>query len=234
VPLIFTLVLPSIFILAINFAPDDMGEFQALIDMMPLGKQSDTLAQTFISLVLNNIMPIFFLMIPIMAASVMAASSFVGEKEKRTLETLLYCPLTLKKIFQSKVWASFLVSMTVSVSSFLVMFIVVEIEVILTIGSMFIPDISWLIIMLFVSPSVSLLAITLIVGGSAKSQTMEESQQRAVFLIIPVILLVVSQFTGIILISGWYLLAIGAIVAVIAALMMRRSERNYTYEVLLL
>ena len=233
VPLIFTLVLPSIFILAINFVPDDMGEFQALIDMMPLGKQSDTLARTFISLILNNIMPIFFLMIPIMAASVMAASSFIGEKEKRTLETLLYCPLTLKKIFQSKVWASFLVSMTVSVSSFLVMLIVVEIEVLLTTGSMFTPDISWLIMMLFVSPSVSLLAITLIVGGSAKSQTIEESQQRAVFLIIPVILLVVGQFTGVILINAWYLLAIGAIVAVVAAIMMRRSERKYTYEVLL-
>lgn len=41
------------------------------------------------------------LMIPVMASSVMAASSFVGEKEKHTLETLLYSPLSLKQLFQS-------------------------------------------------------------------------------------------------------------------------------------
>jgi len=233
VPLIFTVFLPSVFILTISFAPDDLDQFQPLIDMMPLGKQFNSMEQAIIELIMNNIMPVFFSMIPIMAASVMAASAFVGEKEKRTLETLLYCPLPLKKIFQSKVLASFLVSMTVAFSSFIVMLIVVEIEVMLTTGSMFIPGISWIVVMLLVSPSVSLLAITLIVGGSAKSQTMEESQQRAVFLIIPLLILIVGQFTGIILINVWYLSGLGVIIAILAAVMMRRSESKYTYEELL-
>jgi len=233
VPLIFTIVLPSVFILTISFAPDDMSDLQPLIDMMPTGKQYESPSHAFIALVLNNIIPVFFAMIPIMAASVMAASSFIGEKEKRTLETLLYCPLTLKEIFQSKVWASFLVSMLVSFSSFIVMLIVVETEVLLITGSMILPDVSWLAMMLVVSPSVSLLAITLIVGGSAKAQTVEESQQRAVFLIIPLLFLFVGQFTGIILINAWYLLGMGAVIAVLAAVLMKRSEKRYTYEVLL-
>ena len=234
VPLIFTLVIPSIFILAINFAPDDLDQLQPLIDMMPQGNQTETLSRAVIDLIMNNIMPVFFTMIPIMAASVMAASSFIGEKEKRTLETLLYCPLPIKKIFQAKVWASFLVSMTVSASSFLIMMVVIGIEVLLTTGSMFVPGASWIVMMLLVSPSTSLLAITIIVGGSAKSQTMEESQQRAVFLIIPLMLLIIGQFTGVILINAWYLLGLGAAVAAIAAFMMKRSERRYTYEALLM
>jgi ABC-type Na+ efflux pump permease subunit len=233
VPLVFTVVLPTIFILAINFTPDELGEMQSLVDMMPIPKVAETTARTVITLILNYIMPIFFTMIPIMAASVTAASSFVGEKEKRTLETLLYCPLPLKKIFQSKVLASFLLSMTVSISSFLVMLIVVETEIILTTGSMLIPDISWLVVLLVVSPAVSLLAITLIVSGSAKAQTMEESQQRAVFLVFPLLLMIVGQFTGIILINAWYLLGVGVIVAALAVVLMRRSERKYTYEILL-
>jgi len=233
VPLIFTVFLPSVFILMISFAPDELDQLQPLIDMMPPGKQMDSLERTIIDLIMNNIMPVFFAMIPIMAASVMAASAFVGEKEKRTLETLLYCPLPLKKIFQSKVWASFLVSMTVTFTSFIVMLIVVIIEVLLTTGSLFVPDVSWLIVMLLVSPSISLLAITLIVRGSAKSQTMEESQQRAVFLILPLLVLIIGQFTGIIMINAWYLSGLGAVIAIIAAIMMRRSESKYTYEELL-
>ncbi|MCL2812004.1 MAG: ABC transporter permease subunit, partial [Clostridia bacterium] len=175
VPFMFTVFLPTVFILGIHFALEEMGSFQMLINLLPIGKRGDTLNRTLIMLVLNNIMPIFFTMIPIMAASIMAASSFVGEKEKRTLETLLYCPLLLKKIFQSKVWASFLLSMVVSFSSFFVMLLVVEVQVVLTTGSLLLPDISWLVMMLVVSPAVSLLAITLIVGGSAKAQTVEES-----------------------------------------------------------
>jgi len=123
--------------------------------------------------------------------------------------------------------------MTVTFSSFIVMLIVVEIEVLLTTGSLFFPDISWIIVMMLVSPSVSLLAITLIVGGSAKSQTMEESQQRAVFLIIPLLVMIVGQFTGIIMINTWYLSGLGAIIAILAAILLRRSESKYTYEELL-
>jgi len=233
VPLVFTIVLPSIFILTIHFALDEMGPFKMLINMLPMGKQGDTLNRTLIMLVLNNILPIFFMMIPIMAASVMAASSFVGEKEKRTLETLLYCPLPLKKIFQSKVWASFLLSMTVSFSSFVVMLIVVQTQIILTTGSLLLPDISWLVMMLVVSPAVSLLAITLIVGGSAKAQTMEESQQRAIILILPVLLLIIGQFTGILLINAWYLSGAGVVFSLLAAFLMKNTMRKFTYEALL-
>lgn len=233
VPLVFTLVLPSIFILAIHFAPDDMSEFQKMLDMLPIGQQADTVSRTLIALILNSIMPIFFTIIPIMAASVMAASSFVGEKEKRTLETLLYCPLSLKQIFTSKVLASFILSMLVSFTSFFAMLVVVEIEILLTTGSMLLLDISWFVMMLVVSPAVSLLAITLIVGGSAKAQTMEESQQRSIFLILPLLLLIVGQFTGVILINAWFLLVVGIIFALFALLFMKSATRKFSYEILL-
>lgn len=80
VPLVLTVVLPSVFVLVLTQKPDAASDFRKLLDMPP-----------------------FFLIVPIMASSVMAASSFVGEKEKHTLETLLYSPLSLRQLFQSKV-----------------------------------------------------------------------------------------------------------------------------------
>ena len=84
------------------------------------------------------------------------------------METLFYAPLSLDQIFRSKVLASFLLSMAVSLLSFLGMFIVVEAEIFFLMGTFLVPDQNWLVILALLSPSVSLIAVTLIVKGSAK------------------------------------------------------------------
>lgn len=233
VPLALTVILPSIFILITHFVPDSTDDFKKILDMFPIEKQAGDINQVIIGLFLNNIMPIFFLIIPVMASSVMAASSFIGEKEKKTLETLLYCPLPLQQVFHAKILVSFLVSMIVTFASFAAMLLVVEIEIFLTMGCLILPAISWLIIMFLVSPAISLISITFIVRGSAKAQTMEESQQRAVFLVFPVLFLLIGQFTGILLVSNWILLGLGIVLALLAGLLMRGAVGKFNYETLL-
>ena len=239
VPLVMTVFTPVIFILTFHFSPMDSPYMIQMINMMGSafqktpGMENGDLRNALINLIIDNIMPLFFMFIPIMASSVMAASAFVGEKEKKTLETLLYCPLPLKEIFNAKILASFILSMAVSLLSFIVMIVVIEAVLFILNGVFIMPGINWLIIMLLISPAVSLLAINLMVRGSAKSQSFEESQQRAVFLILPIILLVAGQFTGIMMLSAWLLLAIGAVIAIIALLMFRGSFGKFQYEALL-
>ena len=100
-------------------------------------------------------------------------------------------------------------------------------------GTLLLPGINWLIVLLLVSPAISLIAVTLIVRGSAKARSMEESQQGAVFLILPVILLVAGQFTGILLLNAWILLGLGAVCALLAWLLLKKSMGRFTYEMLL-
>lgn len=233
VPLALTIVLPSILVFVTALVPEATSDFQALLNMLPITEQEGNQEQMILGLVLNKIMPAFFLMIPIMASSVMAASSFVGEKEKRTLETLLYSPLSLKQLFQSKILAAFSVGMMVSFISFVAMMVVLEIELFLLTGAGIMPDISWLIVMLLIAPAISLVAIGITVRGSAKSQTMEEAQQRAVFLIFPIIALVIGQFTGVIMVSAGLLLGLGIVLALLAALLMKDAVGKFTYEKLL-
>ena len=234
VPLALMIILPSIFIFMIHFIPDD-PDVQKLLDLIPRLDPSVSIELTVAGLIVNYILPVFFLIIPITRSrvSIMAASSFVGEKEKHTLETLLYSPLSAGQIFRAKVMASFLLSMTVSMISFLAMFAVVETEVFFLMGSLLLPDINWLIVLLLLSPSVSLIAITLIVRGSAKAQSVEESQQSAVFLIIPVLLLIVGQFSGVMLLNVWILLGLSILCAAAAWLLMQRALGKFTYEMLL-
>ena len=233
VPLALSIVLPSIIVFVTVLVPNSVSDFQKLLEMLPVPAGEYNQEQMVLGLVLNKIMPAFFLIIPVMASSVMAASSFVGEKEKHTLETLLYSPLSIKQLFQSKILAGFSVGMMVSYISFAVMMLVLEIEMLFLTGNVLMPDISWIIIMLFIAPAVSIVAIAVTVRGSAKAQTMEEAQQRAVFLIFPILVLVIGQFTGVIMVNSGLLLGLGMVLVVIDVLLIRGASRRFTYEKLL-
>lgn len=100
--------------------PDD-PDIQKMLELLPMSLRSGNMELDLMGMILNYILPVFFLIIPVMAASIMSASAFVGEKEKHTLETLLYCPLSVKQIFCAKVMASFFLSMLISFISFLAM-----------------------------------------------------------------------------------------------------------------
>lgn len=113
------------------------------------------------------------------------------------------------------------------------MLLVTELESYFLLGTLLVPGINWLVILALVSPAISLIAVTLIVRGSAKAQTVEESQQSAVFLILPVILLVVGQTTGLMLVNGWVLLGLGVVCGLIAFLMLKMCMGRFTYEMLL-
>lgn len=233
VPLALTIILPSIIVFVTALVPEAASDYEKLLSMLPVTGREYSQEQMILGLIFNKIMPAFFMMIPLMASSVMAASSFVGEKEKHTLETLLYSPLSLKQLFQSKILVGFSVGMMVSFISFAAMMLVLETEIFLFTGSAIMPDISWLIVMLLIAPAISLVAIALTVRGSAKAQTIEEAQQRAVFLIFPILALIIGQFTGVILVNSWLLLVVGIVLALLAFLLMRGAAGKFTYEKLL-
>lgn len=232
VPLILTIVIPSIFMCAIHFAPDD-PDILRMLEMLPVSERQGSMELSIAGMLFNYIFPMFFLIIPIMTASIMAASSFVGEKEKHTLETLLYCPLSVRDIFQAKVLASFCLSMFVSLVSFAAMMVVLEIEAAVLMGSPVMPDAGWLVILFLLSPAIVLIAVTLIVRGSAKAQSVEESQQSAVFLVVPLVLLMAGQFTGVMLLNVWILLLMSVLCALLAWVLLRKSMKKFTYEMLL-
>ena len=160
--------------------------------------------------------------------------TYAGDtSQKHTLETLLYCPLSVKQIFQAKVLASFLFSMMVALISFAAMMIVLETEAFFIMDMLIVPAAGWIVILCLLSPSISLITVTLIVRGSAKAQSVEESQQGAVFLIVPLILLVAGQFAGVMLLNVWILLGLGVLCALLAWVLLQKAVGRFTYEMLL-
>ena len=236
VPLFMTVVLPSIFVFIAGLADLDSSDIQDLVTAFGIPDHiiGTDLRVFVIKMIMNEILPMFFMMIPVLTSTTMAASSFIGEKEKRTLETLLYCPLSIKQIFDAKIVASLVLSQLVSFASFVMMILVIQLEARLIIGRFISMGWSWLILLLLITPGLSLISITFIVRGSAKAGSVEESQQRSAFLVIPIILLVIMQFSGLQLLSVWVMLAGGLILLTIGYLFSRRISLRFSYEKLLL
>jgi ABC-type Na+ efflux pump permease subunit len=232
IPVIMAAVLPTIFLLIAHFTPD-LSDFESILDMLPGFYMSENVTYTILNLLLNYVMPIFFILIPIISTSIVAASSFVGEKERRTLETLLYSPLSINSIFQAKVIASFILGMSGTYVGFVLLIIVVQVGASIILGGFLSFSLIWLIVLVVVSPAVTLLTITLVVRVSAKAKTIEEANTSVAFLILPVMLMMVAQFTGLFFISEWMLLGLGVLLAVIGILLMRYAMRSLTYERLL-
>lgn len=229
IPLVFTVVLPTIFNMMLKWAPDD-PDLVRMLAMLPTEMMKENQVMTVTHLFLNVFFPVLFLLIPIMSSSIMAASSFVGEKEKQTLETLLYCPLSLKEIFVAKVLASFIFSMVLSLFSFVILVLVMALETWLLFGYVVLPQVSWLVVLLFLCPAIALIAITLIVQGSAKASTIEESQQRAVFLVFPIIAVVIGQFSGVFFLNNMLLVVLAAVLVLLSYLLIKRCLTKLSYE----
>ena len=234
VPFVLAVVLPSAFVLVMHFVPEEMEELGALLDMIPNlpGQGPDKL--NLLNLMINYLIPpLFFLIIPIMASTVMAASAFVGEKEKQTLETLLYSPLSLKEIFRAKVLAAFTLGMLVSALSFVAMFVAVGLLTRLLMGISLWPNLNWLATMLLVAPAFSLISITLIVRLSAKSKSVMEAQQAGGFMVLPLVALAAGQFAGVLILNFWVLLALGFLALCLGLFLLNRAMNRFSYEKLL-
>ena len=222
VPLFMVMVLPVMLTCIAVFAPDEMGEMAPFLSMMPIKFSIGEMVAAGYYYFMNYLMPAFFLLIPVMTASVAAGSSFVGEKERRTLETLMFSPLTIRQLFVSKVVGAMLVALTVTGISF-ICFLAVAIAGSVLLNTGFVLNIGiWLAILLLLVPSISLLSVTAIVLASAKAKTFQEAQQYAAILIVPVMFIfMLPQVTGIFLLNALQLLLVGIGTLAIAMITLR-------------
>jgi ABC-type Na+ efflux pump permease subunit len=230
VPLIMMILMPALMIfLPIYLEPMETGEelrreMGAFFANMPaelynlFAGLNDQ--QTWVVVASMFMFAPFFLIIPVMVSSVIGADSFAGEKERKTLEALLYTPITSAELFIGKVLAAFLPAMVVSWACFVLYTVVVNAAGLMVLGRMFFPNLAWIVLILWVVPAAAALGIGVIVLVSAKAKSFQDAYQMSGLVVIPIILLLFGQMGGILYFSTPTVALIGlAIWAVDAALL---------------
>lgn len=162
-----------------------------------------------------------FLIIPVMASSILTANSFAGEKERKTLEGLLFTPISMNTLFKGKVLAALIPSILLSWITFLIYGIIANILMYPMFGTLMFPNLNWIILVVWVVPACSLMVILLNVLISAKVRGFQEAYQLGGLIVLPLIALVAGQASGMLLIGPWMLLMIGAVLMLISVVLLR-------------
>ena len=233
VPLVLVIFVPLVFlIIVLNVPSSEINGAEKLMQMLPAEAQGLSVQQATLYMMSNIMFPMYFLMIPLMVSSVAAASSFVGEKERGTLETLLMTPMSLRQIFKAKVLGCIALSGTITGISFAAFAAVMAVG-----DSMmkmpFFLNWSWVVLLLCFAPAVTVFGVVFMVLVSAKSKSYVESVQTSGYIVLPLILLFIGEMTGLFLLNALSFLLISAVVAAADCFLWNATARSFEAEKLL-
>ena len=237
VPALLVVILPVVYLLMIWFVPPErMNGVEQMMKLVPPDLRGYFSArQSLFYLMENVVCPMFFLMIPLMVSTVTAACSFVGEKERGTMEVLLTSPLKPGTVLISKTvpyLALSFITLIVTGISFFAFLVVVGIGDLLLKMPFFL-NWNWIVMLLVVSPSLTLFGVIFMVLVSGRSKSYMESMQLSGYVVLPLVLLMIGQFTGLFQLDALILLAIGAGVFVLDFILGGISARSFTPEKLM-
>jgi ABC-type transport system involved in multi-copper enzyme maturation permease subunit len=175
--------------------------------------------------------PIFMTM-PIFTASVIAADSFAGEKERKTSEALLSTPVTIPELLLGKIAASFIPAVVLTFAVFLIYGSVINYLAFKAFGSYMLPTTSW-ILMVLISPFLSLAAIGVVVLVSAHVQGIKEAQQISSLLILPILVLPFASIFGAVDLTPAFFFWVMAFLAVVDVAIIYFGIRSFRKEAIL-
>jgi ABC-type Na+ efflux pump permease subunit len=238
IPLILVVLLPVGISIGLNFfgnfmaGDEDMDEAFAMASQM-LATQFPgyTPVQIIGLFLLRSMFAPLFLILPIMAASVIAADAFAGEKERKTLEALLYTPTSDFDLFLAKSLGALIPAILVAWICAIVNWIAVDIAAWPLYGRPILPDVTWLLLSFWVAPAAAAVGLGATVIASARSKTFQDASQISGLVVFPIVILMMGQTFGLFLFGPWIVALVGLIFYLVAAVLfligvrtLRRSE----------
>ncbi|HLO17344.1 MAG TPA: ABC transporter permease subunit [Anaerolineales bacterium] len=218
-PLILFVVLPWVMAYGSSLADatgSSMSNVDEILRRMPSGLLTElsgyTQKQQLIVFSLVYMLAPMFLILPLMVSSVIAADSFAGEKERKTLEALLYTPTTDRELFTAKLLGAWIAAVVVTLLSFILYAVMVNSAAWHSIGHIFFPNWMWIALVIWVSPAVAALGLVVMVFVSARAQGFQDAYQIGGLVVLPVILLMVGQISGVMYFSLGVVLLVGLVI----------------------
>ena len=228
-PTLLLVLLPT----AIGFAARrqqlDTGRF---LDMLPSQIADPVLAhppdERLIILVLGYLVAPLFLIVPLMVSAVLAADTFAGEKERRTLETLLHLPVRDRDLYLAKLLGTFGPATLVSWGGFTVFCLVSNLVCWPVMQRAFLPTRAWMVVIVWLAPAVAAMGLGIMVRVSIRVSNSQEAQQLGGAVVLPFVVMAVGQTTGLLLAGPFVTFVVGAIVWAIAIVLNVRGARAYS------
>lgn len=236
VPLIFAIIMPLVMILMPQFIPvedleRELGDINTLLENLPPAVgvifNGLKLEQMFVLYMTAFMLAPLFLIMPLMFSSVVGSDSFVGERERKTLEALLYSPATDMELFLGKVLAAVIPAIGLSWLTYLVYIVVVNAASYDLFGRIWFPLPTWWPLMFWLTPAFALLGISATVLISSRVKTFMEAYQLSASLVVLVLAIVIGQVTGVLYLGVGTVMLVGTVIWIIDMILIRISIRQF-------
>jgi ABC-type transport system involved in multi-copper enzyme maturation permease subunit len=236
-PVLFYVVLPATFGIVGGSVTVDSPEFRELLDVMPAAFQRevaglDARAQLLVW-AFEYAFASLFLIVPLMTSTVIAADSFAGERERKTLEALVYTPVSDRDLYLAKAAAPWLAAMAVALLGYVAYAIVANLVAAGPVGRPLVLTLRWLLVLVWLTPAIAAAAVGALVLVSARVRGFQEAYQLGGLVVLPLVALLVSQLTGALYLEIGLIVLIGAVVWVVAIVVLRLGYRSFRRERLL-
>ncbi|MBA2282611.1 MAG: ABC transporter permease subunit [Acidimicrobiia bacterium] len=234
VPALLMVLFPFAVGLAARFRADvDISQFLAsLPDAVSRPLLERPPAERLVTLVNGYLLAPLFLVVPLMVSAVLAADAFAGEKERRTLESLLHLPISDRDLFVAKLLGAFLPAMAVSWFGFVAFAVTSNAVAWPVMHRIFVPTRLWGVMIVWVAPAVAMLGLGVMVRVSARARTTQEANQLGGAVILPLIFLAVGQSTGLLFVDFAVAVLIGAVIWALALWLVVRGARRFQRDTL--
>ena len=233
VPLLLLVIIPG----AIGFlgssmdVSSDIEDLERFLTMMPEPMKAQfsryTESQTMVVFILVYTFAPMFLILPMMTASSIAAGSFAGEKEHKTMEALLYTPTTDLELVTGKMLSAWIPAILVTLVGSVLYSVVVNVSAWRTMGRIFFPNAMWVVLILWLAPAAAGLGLGTMVLVSSKVSTYQDAYQLGSMVVLPVILLVLGQVGGVIYLNVVFVLAAGLLLWILDAIILWFAVRTF-------
>ncbi len=162
-----------------------------------------------------------------MVASMIAADSFAGEKERKTLEALLYTPTTDRELLIAKMLSGWVAAIAIGLIGFVLYSINVNAAAWSQMHRVFFPNAMWLVMIAWVVPALSGLGVGVMVVASARAQGFQDANQMAGLVVLPIVALFYAQMAGAIFLNIGIMLLMGLIVWLITGVFILLGSRSF-------
>lgn len=231
VPVILIVVLPlSVGLLARNAPTDQIDSALSSPLVRDLVRPILDLPERerIIVLVLGYLLSPLLLVIPLMVSAVLAADAFAGEKERRTLESLLHLPVADRDLFLAKVLGAYLPAIVITWTGAVLYVLLCNAIAWPVLHRAFLPFAQFTVMIVWVAPAVAALALGLLVIVSSRAKTTQEANQLGGAVILPLIFIAAAWASALLLAPVAGVLAFGLLIWAIALGLILANAKRFT------
>lgn len=235
VPVLLIVILPMSASLLLSdeaMMADFTSEMNLFFDNLPASIRAEiepyeTETQQALYLLLVYQFAPLFLIVPLMMANVIAADSFVGERERKTLEALIHTPTTDFELYTSKLLTAWIPALIVTFVGSVLYAVVVNVVAYPVMERVFFPTALWVVLIIWVAPAAAGLGLAAMVLVSSRVSTFQEAYQLGGMIVLPVVFLLVGQFAGLLYLSPVLLIIGGLVLWGIDGALLWYGARNF-------